>query len=157
MSSYEFIVDSMLGKTAKWLRVLGYSVYYDANSDDDYLISLAKRHNANLITRDEKLFYKALKEDIKVCLVENTSNKEILKELKEKFGIRLFIDVEKTRCPKCNGMLYKVSREEVKGRVPLGVWKSYKVFFLCSRCGSVYWMGKHFKSMRKILDSIRGG
>ncbi len=154
--TYDFIVDSMLGKTAKWLRVLGYSVYYNADSEDNHLIDLARKYSAELITRDKKLFYKALKEGVKAVLVTGVSNKEVLKELRNELNIRLFIDIDKTRCPKCNGLLRKMSRERIKEKVPLGVWESYKVFFVCKECGAIYWMGKHFKSMKEILDSIRG-
>ena len=154
--TYDFIVDSMLGKTAKWLRVLGYSVYYDPDSEDSYLIDLAKKHGAELITRDKKLFHKALKEGVRAVLITGISNREILKELKSELNIRLFIDIDKTRCPKCNGLLRKMPRDQVKERVPLGVWESYDIFFVCGECGAVYWIGKHFKSMKKILDSIRG-
>jgi len=154
--TYDFVIDSMLGKTAKWLRVLGYSVYYDANSEDDSLISLARKHSAKLITKDRKLYYKALEEGVKAILVTGVSNREILKELRDELNIRLSINIDETRCPKCNGLLYKTSKEQVKDMVPRRVWENYDIFFVCNKCGAVYWMGKHFKSMKKILDSIRG-
>lgn len=153
---YDFILDAMLGKTAKWLRVLGYSVYYNASVDDDYLISLSKSCNAVLITRDRCLFEKALKKRVKAHLIEKSSNVDILKELREVFNISLTINPEKTRCPKCNNPLIKKNPSSLINSLPEKILKSYNIFFVCTNCGSIYWMGKHFKSMTTILSEIRG-
>ncbi len=37
-----FLVDAMLGKLAKKLRLLGYDTIYSSNKDDDELIQIAK-------------------------------------------------------------------------------------------------------------------
>ena len=56
-----FIVDAMLGKLAKKLRLLGYDTAYSSDIDDEDLIRIAKNENRILITKDVQLARKAEK------------------------------------------------------------------------------------------------
>ncbi|MGC8936370.1 MAG: DUF5615 family PIN-like protein, partial [Candidatus Methanomethylicaceae archaeon] len=56
-----FVADAMLGRLARWLRLLGYDTAYDQTLDDEKLIEIAKRENRILLTRDGKLFKRASK------------------------------------------------------------------------------------------------
>jgi len=151
---YDLVLDSMLGKTARWLRVLGYSVYYDPSASDSELVRIAKDEGCALVTRDRGLRDRALREGIRAVYVELTSNEEILKYLSRELGIRLTIDLSKTRCPKCNGKLRRVGRREVKGLVEEKVLERYDEFFVCEDCRAVYWPGRQFRSMKAILERL---
>src|SRR3954471_6009201 len=50
-----FFADAMLGRLARWLRVLGYDTAYDASLDDRMLVELANREDRVLLTRDRHL------------------------------------------------------------------------------------------------------
>jgi len=50
-----FVADAMVGKLARWLRVLGLDVLYDSTLDDRQLIALARREGRVLLTRDVPL------------------------------------------------------------------------------------------------------
>jgi uncharacterized protein with PIN domain len=50
-----FLVDGMLGGLARWLRILGQEVRYDATAKDNDLLRIAHEENMVLLTRDEEL------------------------------------------------------------------------------------------------------
>ncbi len=47
----------MVGKLARWLRVLGVDVSYDTSLDDHELLALARREKRILLTRDQPLAF----------------------------------------------------------------------------------------------------
>ena len=51
----KFLADKMLGKLAKWLRILGYDTTYPINDEDLTLILTARQENRVLLTRDTNL------------------------------------------------------------------------------------------------------
>ena len=51
MEDPRFLVDSMLGTLAKWLRILGYDTEYDACLNDNKLVRLARGEGRILLTR----------------------------------------------------------------------------------------------------------
>ena len=50
-----FIVDTMLGTLAKWLRILGFDTLYEAGMDDDIILKLATENGRIIISRDREL------------------------------------------------------------------------------------------------------
>ena len=55
----KFAVDCMLGKLAKWLRILGFDAVFFAKIEDDALLQLADREERILLTRDNGLIERA--------------------------------------------------------------------------------------------------
>ncbi len=153
--TYEFVVDAMLGKLAKWLRVLGYSTFYNPKVSDDNLLRIAKNYNAILITRDKGLYNKAISLAIKVIFFENIDLVSMLKRLLSLKYIDAKIDFNKTRCPKCNSKLIIVDKNEIKDKVPKFVFEKYNIFLLCPNCYNIYWPGKHYKNMVKTLSRLK--
>jgi hypothetical protein len=51
----KFMADSMLGRLARWLRILGYDVVYETSISDDDLIAKALRENRIILTMDREL------------------------------------------------------------------------------------------------------
>jgi hypothetical protein len=52
-----FIVDAMLGKLARWLRIIGHDTLYDPSLEDETLISIAKHDGRTVVTRDAMAVY----------------------------------------------------------------------------------------------------
>jgi len=154
---YELVLDAMLGKEARWLRVLGVSVYYSPSASDKELLELAKRFNAVLVTRDRQLYLTAKAKGVKALLIEREGVNAFLKSVSRRLGIRLEIDLNSTRCPLCNAKLRRATKLEVSARVPREVLERYEVFLVCPSCGHVYWPGTHLARMREILRRIREG
>lgn len=147
----KFIVDGMLGKIARWLRMLGYDAKYVNDGSDDEILKIALDEERIILTRDYQLFRKANLQGAKAVFVEGKTHIEKLANLSKQLNIRLEIDINKSRCPKCNSRLKLAGKEEVKDKIPASTYRIYDEFWVCAGCGQVYWMGSHW---RKINDSL---
>jgi uncharacterized protein with PIN domain len=150
-----FIVNTMLGNIARWLRMLGYDTLYDRKYEDWKILQIAEKENRIIITRDRGLHRRALNRGLKSIYLEMDDIAERLAYIAYVTGIRLYIDLERSRCPICNGELRKVSKEEVKGKVPPKVYRLHDDFWICTRCGKVYWIGSHWRKIEEILAEAR--
>ena len=151
----KFIADMMLGRLARWLRLYGHDTLYGIK-DDDEIIRVALREGRIILTKDVALARRAERLGARVFLLRSNSLEGQVRELKElgvEFG-ELF--PSKARCPKCNGPIKPVSKREVKGRVPSKVYESYDEFYVCQKCGQIYWPGKQWREMLRIDKKLRG-
>lgn len=152
--TYTFVVDGMLGKLAKWLRILGYSTYYAKNEADDDLLKIASLSKAVLLTRDRHLKNRAEGMGINSIYMPEDLAASLLK-LNRLGYIRLEINLHKSRCPLCNTKLEYLdpSRAE-KLNAPHYVVERYSVILYCPRCGKFYWPGSHYIKMLAFLQRI---
>jgi uncharacterized protein with PIN domain len=156
-SEPRFIVDNMLGTVARWLRILGYDTVYDDKAEDWMILRRAQLESRIIITRDRGLHNKALKNGLRSILLWEDDMAERLAHIGLIAGIRLSVDLERTRCPLDNTRLVKVlDKREVKGKVPPRVYELHEDFWKYTVCGKVYWIGKHWRLIEKILDEARG-
>lgn len=149
----KFVVDGMLGKLARWLRMLGHNVKYSNSMDDSQLLVLAKNEHRTLLTRDFELYQHAVARGFDAFYVEGGTEEERLAEVARRYGIRLEIDMSVSRCPKCNTTVRQISKEEVRGRVEESTFGYYDEFWECPKCRQVYWRGAHWTRIRKTLEA----
>lgn len=148
------IADMMLGRLARWLRLYGYDTLYGIE-DDDEIIETALRENRIILTKDVDLAKRAEKLGVKTFLIHSNSFEEQVWELKA-LGVEFReLFPANARCPKCNGRIRRVPKEELKCRVPTAVYERYDEFYVCESCGQVYWPGKQWKEMLKIDKRLR--
>jgi len=152
-----FLVDGMLGGLARWLRILGQEVRYDSHTPDKDLLQGAREENMILLTRDEELYRRALANEIRAVLVVGGSEVERLAEISGIFGLRLEVDMAKTRCPECGSKVNWVSKNVLDGEVPAASLRVYNEFWKCADpdCGKVYWIGSHRKQIKRTLDEAK--
>lgn len=146
-----FLLDAMLGSLARWLRICGYDAEYPGNISDEELIRLASIEGRILLTRDELLHRKAMREGLESFLVEGGSDAEMLRSVSRRFNLKL--DPERSRCPICGAELKAADRETLRGRVPTRTLKAYDDFWICTSCGQVYWRGSHWKSILEMVEA----
>ena len=146
-----FIADAMLGRLARWLRILGFDTAYEPHIADAVLVRRALTEERVALTRD-----RALPQEWRVprlYLVRAETTHAQLREVVSNFGlargVRLF-----TRCSHCNVPLVAASREEVDGRVPPRVAATQCRFHRCPGCERVYWRGSHAERMQRVVDRI---
>jgi len=151
--SHSFVVDSMLGDLARWLRILGYSTFYDPGASDEHLLRVAEAERSVLLTRDRELYAKAVKRGVKAHLLPGDLGEALLL-LRDAHGVRLRIDLSNSLCPVCNGRLRRARGEEVEGLVPAYIARRYDLFLVCESCGHVYWPGSHHRNMTRFLESL---
>jgi hypothetical protein len=153
-----FIVDSMLGRLARWLRILGYDTLYFPHIEDRILLKIAREDNRILLTRDTRLVkIRGLRDFL---LLRDNNPFEQLKKVIERFRLRVdsLENIEKgtviARCILCNATLNIINKEEVKEIVPEYVYQTSEVFKHCSKCGKIYWKGTHPQKFREKLTEI---
>lgn len=149
----KFVVDGMLGKLARWLRMMGHNVKYSNSMDDAQLLSLAKNEHRVLLTRDFELYQHAITKGFDAFYVEGETEQERLAEVSRRYGIRLEIDMNVSRCPKCNTPVRQIPKEEARGRVEESTFRYYNEFWECSKCHQVYWQGAHWTRIRKTFEA----
>ena len=149
MKSEKFVVDRMLGKLARWLRILGYdSLYPDA--DDSELIEIGKREERILITRDKELASRCSNSMlIRTFTIED--------QLGEMLKNGLTIDENKmfTLCPLCNSVLQRIDKNNVQGKIPQKSFENADKFWYCENCSKYYWKGKHWTDIKKKIERAR--
>jgi uncharacterized protein with PIN domain len=151
----KFVADGMLGKLARWLRMMGHDVKYSTDFEDDELLALAKKERRILLTRDLELYQRASAKGIGAFYVEGRTEAERLAELAERFGFPLEIDLEESRCPNCNTKLRSTPKEKIVGKVEKNTYLHYDEFWRCPRCGQIYWQGAHWGQIRITLQKAK--
>ncbi len=140
-----FVADVMLGRLARWLRILGFDVLYFRRAPDDFLIYVVLESGRVLMTRDRRLAEEPILAN-KAFLVEDT---RLPWQLREFLG--RYPGGGRPRCADCNGLLVEVSREEVVDLVPQYVYFNSPRFWRCPSCGKVLWEGTHKRNMLRFL------
>jgi uncharacterized protein with PIN domain len=148
----KFIVDGMLGKLSRWLRILGHNVKYSNNLDDAQLLTIAKKERRTLLTRDFELYRHATAKGMDAFYVEGETGEERLAALAKRYGMDLDIDMTISRCPKCNTKVKPITKEEAAGKVEKSTFEHYDEFWKCPKCGQIYWQGAHWTRIRRTLE-----
>jgi uncharacterized protein len=145
----KFIADVMVGKLARWLRVLGFDVAYSNNYADDEIIQTAETEDRVILTRDTGLTKRRTK--TRCLLVSSGNHKEQIRQVIDEFGLKDFNVF--SRCLECNALLEAVDKEDVFERIPPFVYLTQNRFAICPLCKRVYWHGTHANNMlSRIFD-----
>ena len=147
-----FLVDRMLGKLAKALRLLGYDAIYYQGEDLTQLIRSAREQDRVILTRNTKLA--ARRPEDRVVRITKDHPKLQLLELHEKGHIVFNENKSFSRCLICNVLLDGITRREVEGKVPDFIFHNYQEFYRCSQCGRIYWPGSHQQNMQKSIKEM---
>jgi uncharacterized protein with PIN domain len=151
----KFIADGMLGKLARWLRMLGQDVKYSNQSDDAELVAIAEKEQRVLLTRDLELYQHAVAKGIDAFYVEGRTEAEKLAKLAERFDFSLTIDLRRSRCPRCNTRIRLTPKETIAEKVEKNTLIHYDEFWKCPKCGQVYWQGAHWKGIQATLEEAK--
>jgi uncharacterized protein len=149
-----FVVDAMLGRLARWLRILGHDTLYDPWADDRSIARTSARENRVVLTRDHGLLARRLVR--RGLLVKSDELGAQLRQVLDAFHIppdprRLF-----ARCTACNGAVEPAPRDEIEGRVPPFVFRHHERFLRCPDCGRIYWGGTHRDLALRRLERLLG-
>lgn len=145
-----FLADHMLGSLAKWLRFFGFDTAYPKVLPDKELITLAKRENRIVLTRDKDL---ANVKSIDALFIESTDLEEQLLQVITTFNLK--ITNEFSRCSLCNSILIEVEKGQVKDKVPEKVYNWQNEYWKCPTCDKYYWQGTHFVGIREKLEKLK--
>lgn len=151
----KLLLDSMCGKLARWLRFLGFDVEYVKEADDESLIAEAERSGRTIVTRDQELYDRSIRRGIKSILLKSTDHVENMCVLIRELGVKVSLPPKETRCPICNSVLKEVNPNSIIQLLPSeDLARRYKKFWLCERCNKAYWVGSHWRNIKKILSQV---
>lgn len=149
-----FVADCMLGRLAKWLRILGFDVSYFSRAEDRDLVALARREGRVLLTRDTGLIERTAKRPDRLFIRSDDWEDQVIQVLDE-FG--LWDEVRpNTRCIACNLPLRPLSRERARNLVTPFVAEHAASFAICPGCQRVFWQGTHYGDMERKIAKLRG-
>jgi len=152
MSEHLFFCDNMLGRLAKYLRMLGFDTKYEKEIKDEELLREAKDEDRIVITRDTHLVKRKDAVGICILLTKNDVKSQLI-ELNN--AIPVFAKAAPfTRCSVCNTLLVPITKEQAEKNVPPYVFKTQNQFSYCPACDKVYWPATHIAKLTAFFKEI---
>lgn len=144
-----FVLDRMLGRLTKWLRILGCDAIYVKGLSEREIEDLLSQGRM-FLTRDRK----AIKRFSPCFLISSEKLQGQIREMKEKGLISLSRDEWFTRCILCNNILKSPPPETIRQNVPDYILSQnlYNLKY-CPQCKKCYWPGTHRTNIIKTLNS----
>jgi uncharacterized protein len=146
----KFGADKMLGRLAKWLRVIGQDVTYGPHLSGNGLIREARKEARLILTRDRSI---AKKNPPDYLLIQSDKFREQLKQVIDACQLDPWKEPF-TRCIECNTALAALAKDRVENRVPPYVFATQEKFSFCSKCQRIYWPATHQQKMLEELKSL---
>ncbi len=115
-----FVVDTMLGTLARWLRALGYDTLYFGQAQDRVLRRVAIQEDRVLVTRDRRL---ALLARPRACLIRAEELDDQITELLAALGLAADEERWLSRCLDCNTLLTRATRTRCAAGSPSMSWR----------------------------------
>ena len=147
-----FVLDTHLGKLARYLRLLGFDTLYDNHWDDSELAEISASGNKRiLLTRDHGLLKRS-----KVShgyFIRNDKPLLQVREVLSRFDLYQAVKPF-CFCTRCNGEIEPVDKDKVIARLPERVAQVFDRFSICKDCGRVYWQGSHYDHLKRIVEGI---
>lgn len=150
-----FLADAMLGRLARWLRILGYDTAYEGVLPDEVMIERALRENRWLLTRDGYLAKRRVLRG-RHTLLTSDHVRDQLRQLRAELNLDLAVDAETaSRCAGCNLLLEPIPHAEAACRVPPFVAQEHTEFAKCPACTRIYWPGTQWTHLLRQLEQLR--
>ena len=149
-----FMIDHMLIKLGKYLRIAGYDAEWDMKLRTHELILRANVERRVFVTRNTRLPHQYPEPD-RLVTIKSTDPVVQFQNLVSELGLdpqrALF-----SKCIRCNEKLqYVADKSEIESKIHPNVYARYEHFYRCPKCGTVFWKGSHVRNTcRKLgLDS----
>lgn len=144
--SPRLIADVMLGRLAKWLRLLGYDTRYSNSADDLALLRIAQAEDRILLTRDWAL---SRQRGVRTVWIASQELRAQIDQVRSAVGPASSGGF--TRCAVCNARLESMAKADVERRVPPYVFQTQNEFRRCPECDRIYWAATHVVQMQKWI------
>ena len=153
-----FIVDSNVGKLARWLRMMGYDTVFFDGSDDSQMVARAVTESRVILTRDSGIPKRRVVTSgrLTVILINSEEPEQQMRQVIH----ALNLDCQYkpfTLCLECNQPLVEKIKEQVKDLVPPYVFQTQNQYMECPVCHRIYWRGTHREAMTRRLEKLCQG
>jgi uncharacterized protein with PIN domain len=151
----KFLCDAGLGGLTRWLRAAGYEADWIPDVEDSALIREAQKRTAVLITTDSMMMERKVLRDghVRALWVPPAfrMHEQLALVLRE-----LNLPLLQPRCMQCGGSLQLVDKEAFRDKIPPKTFLWLNEFFLCQKCGKLFWHGTHWDKIRQQLSGATG-
>jgi uncharacterized protein len=144
-----FICDVMLGKLARYLRMLGLDAPYIRMGEP--AVPPPGKGQHCFFTKGA-----AKKGHPGAILVHSNDPQEQVLEIKEYIKPHIDPSVIMTRCVECNVYLVEAKKEDIEPLVPEYIYHHHDTFKVCPSCRRVYWEGSHADEMKIWIRKVMG-
>ncbi len=149
-----FFADAMLGRLARWLRMLGYDTAYEKVISDESLVARVLTEQRWLLTRDRYLVQRKVLRDRHTLIISDHLQNQ-LRQLRSELHLDIDLsDKTASRCAECNVLLRPIPHAEAAHAVPAYVASQHGTFAQCPRCERIYWPGTHWLHMCALLKEL---
>jgi uncharacterized protein len=143
-----FVADIMLGRLARWLRVLGFDTRYQSFELTQDVTEMLERARIPL-TRRRKLIPSL---EGAVFIRYNSIGKQLI-QLKKTLPLETCHVNWFSRCLLCNVLLMDAHEEAARDSIPEYVFhQNITSIRFCPVCGRYFWPGSHRDRMEKQLN-----
>lgn len=148
----KFIADDMVGKLARFLRMLGYDTVYFNDIIDTRLIEISLSEKRIILTRDTQLVERVMVQDF--ILIKSDNAEQQLKMVINDWSLSPDPALFLTRCLDCNRLLEDIAKQAIEARVWPYVFENHDRFKICPECKRLYWEGDHVRAMRARFEKL---
>lgn len=141
----------MLGRLARWLRILGFDAAYRPEMPGARLLTLAAREGRIVLTRDARL--RDPRGRVRIVRLAADRFRDQLRELDRIFPLG-GVEQRPSRCVECNVEVEALPLERVPQTVPEYVRATQKEFQRCPRCRRIYWPATHRERMQAEIAAL---
>jgi uncharacterized protein with PIN domain len=145
----EFVIDTMLGRLAKWLRIMGIDAHYQSSYKKMEIECLLKK--GRILLTGNRTLKENLNPSILIC------SDKVQYQLMEIKKNGLLPSTDKNwfkRCIRCNIPLQSVDIDDARGRIPeYIISQNIKGIQRCPSCNRYFWPGSH---RERMLEQIKG-
>ena len=151
LRSPAFVLDSNLGRLARYLRLLGFDCLYQNDYGDETVASLADREQRIVLTRDRALLQRKI--ITRGYFVREVRPRLQVQEVLARFD--LYRRVEPfSRCVRCNGNLQTVDKQTIEDQLEPKTRQYFDNFRICTACGQIYWQGSHHARSLRLIEAL---
>lgn len=152
--AYAFYIDAMLGKLARFLRLLGYDALYRTNQPVMQMLITAAEENRIIVSRSKNVTTLAKTVGVPHILICNIDIVKQLLQIKTELKLHFNCFPVNARCSLCNSPLEKKQKDEIIHLIPSGTANHYTDYCFCPKCQQVYWFGSHWEDICKKIEKV---
>ena len=151
----KFFADSMLGKLARWLRLMGFDTRYNCSISDEELIKIAKKENRIILTKDREMVNKNKKyRGNNFIFISDSDTDQQIKTVIKSLNLNPWKGLF-SRCVYCNHLVEKIEDvTKFKDKIPPYALVTSPSFYYCPVCNRVYWEGSHHKKIKEKIKNL---
>lgn len=133
----KFLVDVMLGKLGRWMRMMGYDTEIASDKLKDHeLVDKAEEEDRIIITRDKDI--DEMNTEARVIFLKSKGFENQIKAVFNELGLEPRFPGG-SRCSKCNAELRETGEN---------TW-------VCRSCNQRYWKGSHWERIKEVQGFLR--